>query len=100
MSRSYKKTPYSGDRKNKYMKHYANKRVRRMLKNPEENLKYKSYRKVFDSYDICDYYFLEPNFELFYLAQITNWYSWRYQYEKFPDRNECYKYWIKRYRNK
>lgn len=28
MSRSYKKTPYSGNKKNKYLKNYANHRIR------------------------------------------------------------------------
>ena len=35
MSRSRKKTPYSGDRKDRGYKRYANKKVRQKLKNSE-----------------------------------------------------------------
>ena len=54
MSRSYKHTPYCGDRKNKYMKRYANKRVRQRLKNNDYLPTAAEYKKMFESYDICD----------------------------------------------
>lgn len=55
MSRSYKKTPGFVAKKIKFMKRQANKRVRR-AKNVSNG---SSYKKLFCSYDICDYKFLE-----------------------------------------
>ena len=51
MSRSYKKTPRSGDRKDKYFKRYANRRLRRMSLE-HLDLKGKSYKKIFCSWNI------------------------------------------------
>lgn len=45
MSRSRKKTPYNTDTSQKFLKKVANKRVRRLLKNPDNNLPYSSYKK-------------------------------------------------------
>ena len=70
MSRSRKKTPYSGDRKDRGYKRYANKKVRQKLKNSEEIYNYKEYKKLFCSYDICDYYTIEGDFETFYKNEI------------------------------
>lgn len=53
MSRSYKKTPMVKD-KNKGAKKLANKKVRR-YKGAIKNGGF--YRKIFCSYDICDYMF-------------------------------------------
>lgn len=53
MSRSYKKHPWYKDR-SPYMKNQANRKVRRYK---GENLNHKSYRKLFQSWDICDYKF-------------------------------------------
>ena len=51
MSRSYKKHPICKDPANKFMKRYANKKVRRTADIPSG----KAYKKVFESYDISDY---------------------------------------------
>ena len=48
MSRSYKHTPYCGDRKNKFMKRYANKRVRQCLKNSDYLPTAAEYKKMFE----------------------------------------------------
>lgn len=53
MSRSYKKTPILKD-SNKSMKKFANKRVR---KRKNFSVNGKAYRKIFNSYDICDWVF-------------------------------------------
>ena len=50
MSRSRKKTPYSGDRKDRGYKRYANKKVRQKLKNSEETYNHKEYKKRYDIY--------------------------------------------------
>ena len=62
MSKSYKKIPYCGERRNKHMKNYANRRIRR---NKKLKLNNKSYKKYTNSYDIRDYYFIE-DFENLY----------------------------------
>ena len=62
MSRSYKKVPYSGDKKDKFMKNYANRILRR---NKYLVLNNKSYKKNFEKWNICDYYFIE-NFKSYF----------------------------------
>jgi len=57
MARSYKKTPILKDR-NPYMKTFANRIVRRRLSKPDYGLANgKAYRKVVNSWDICDWVF-------------------------------------------
>lgn len=51
MSRSYKKHPFVKDPANKFMKRYANKKVRRTPNIPNG----KAYKKVFESWDISDW---------------------------------------------
>lgn len=59
MSRSYKHTPYCGDGKGKVKKRFANKSVRAWLKeHPEEILRKSSFKKCYEQYDICDWYFI------------------------------------------
>ena len=56
MSRSYKKTPVVKDESNG-MKTTANRQVRRMLKRGCDIANGSAYRKLFCSYDICDWAF-------------------------------------------
>ncbi|MBQ6503159.1 MAG: hypothetical protein IJI57_04530 [Flexilinea sp.] len=58
MSRSYKHTPYCGDTKNKYMKRYATKRFKSLVKrqNLDDEIAPGMYKRYFCSWDICDYY--------------------------------------------
>ena len=57
MSRSYKKYPYAGDNvKRKERKRLANQSVRTKLRSFDELPQRNSYRKMYESYDICDYY--------------------------------------------
>ena len=57
MSRSYKKVPYCGDKKGKDKKRVANRHVRRQLnRHPDMNVNYGKYKKLYEQYDICDYY--------------------------------------------
>ena len=58
MSRSFKKSLVAKDKNNKYNKRCANKRVRRyddIISNG------KHYKKIYESYDICDYAFMALN---------------------------------------
>ena len=59
MSRSYKHIPYAGDTKSKWAKRQANKKVRRYLnrqKIEDESFALAAYKKVSESWNICDYY--------------------------------------------
>lgn len=100
MSRSYKHTPYAGERKRKWAKRQANKRFRR--KKLTHDLQHKSYKKDYCSYDICDYYWIETkNFEEYYKSCVSRWYKWhsvgwRHD-EPFPTREECWKEYHKWY---
>ena len=100
MSRSYKHTPYCGLRKDKFFKKYANRKLRR--RKLEHDLQYKSYRKDFCSWEICDYYEIQTrNFEEYYKSCIQRWYEWQSMWwmrdEPFPTREECWKEYQKTY---
>ena len=56
MSRSYKHTPYAGDTKTKWAKRQANRKYRSFLKQMEEDVPYSHFKKVSESWNICDYY--------------------------------------------
>ena len=56
MSRSYKKFPLAKQGKsNKVGKKFANRRVRRQIKRGIDIPSGRSYKKVYESWDICDY---------------------------------------------
>lgn len=104
MSRSYKKTPYLGDKKNKFFKKYANRKIRRT----SYQFKGNSYRKNFPQYDICDYIYLAPSFQTFCKLEIANWKekqvflagtSW-YKEEPCPTYEQLKKDYDKYYRRK
>ena len=56
MSKSYKHTPYAGDTKTKWAKRQANRKYRSFLKQMEEDVPYSHFKKVSESWNICDYY--------------------------------------------
>lgn len=96
MSRSYKKHPWAGDNKGKWKKRIANSKVRSYLKNYENTLKFSDFKKVHESWDICDYGWL---------------YTWDEYWEhtmqdckRFnlpaPDKKKEYRYWFKTYKMK
>ena len=98
MSRSYKKTPRSGDTKDKFFKRYANRRLRR--RKLDIDLQHKSYKKDFCSYDICDYESVGTSFENFWRDRVKWWHSIRRHYgEPYPNRKDAwedYNCWYKR----
>lgn len=56
MSRSYKKTPWCGDKKGKSKKRIANHTVRQYLKNHMDlTLPPNGYKKLYESWEICDF---------------------------------------------
>lgn len=95
MSRSYKHTPYCGDNKSKFNKRQANRRVR----HNKEPLNHGSYKKKFESWDICDYSSC-ATFKKFWQHTLQVWYAWGYKYYPYPDKKEEYRYWYKCYKMK
>ena len=101
MSRSYKHTPYVGDKKSKFFKNYANRKLRRNKLN--HNLQYKAYRKNFCSYDICDFYWRFNNFEDYYRWRLKHHYDGLWGFHDYgppPSRKECWKDYVKYYTRK
>ena len=98
MSRSYKKVPYCGDKKNKETKRIANKAVRNYLKNPKHKLSKNSFKKVLPSWDICDYKWRMTRSEAinWYLNECKNMYI----YKRFPTLDKWLNYWEKCHRRK
>lgn len=97
MSRSYKKTPRAGDKKDKFYKRYANRKLRRQKL--DIDLQHKSYKKDFCSYDICDYETVGTSFEEFWRERVKWWHAWRYRYDPYPTREQAlkdYNRWYKR----
>ena len=90
MSRSVKRISYYGERKNKFYKHLYNRQTRRKL-NRDFNIvvSYKNYRKIFESWDICEY----KRFD------ILNFHYYCKINELEPTK-ENYKYYHKYYRRK
>ena len=98
MSRSYKKTPRSGDRKDKFFKTYSNRKFRRDKFN---NLQHNSYKKNFCQYDICDYETIEYSFEAWWRDSLRRWNTWGYRHgEPYPTRKEEYRQWYKWFKAK
>lgn len=85
MSRSYKKTPYSGDRKERYYKNVANRRVRRKKDVPDG----KKYKREYCSWMICDYYDI-TSFE-----QFLEWHG-----DSYDSLEEARRDWFKIYKRK
>lgn len=90
MSRSYKHTPRCGDKKDKFFKNYANRRLRR--NKLIHNLQHKSYKKNFCSYDICDYDSVGLTFERYY-SHLKRWHY-------YADRKTEYQRYAKFYLRK
>ena len=95
MSRSYKKTPKSGDENDKVYKKYANRKVRR-LPLEEPTLKRKAYRKVSCSWDICDYKEVGTTFEEYWNGLLKSWLTWGRNYGiPYPNREQAYKDYLR-----
>ena len=88
MSRSYKKVPCCKDY-NRGMKQCANRHLRRNYLDIPSG---RAYKKLFCSYDICDYRFFRTFSS--YKKRIL-----KYSHERHSD-NELYKMWYKYYKMK
>lgn len=85
ISRSYKKTPYCGDKKGRIKKRIANHKVRQHLKNTDIILSRSGHRRIMDSYDICDYYSIE-SWDDFWKFRVSLWHMIDAKYDRpFPD---------------
>ena len=84
MSRSYKKSNYCGDKKDKELKRLANHRVRQYLK---RNLDFtpgpSDFKKLFESYEICDYWWL-CSWEEYWQRELDWYYCDHYQRYRRP----------------
>lgn len=104
MSRSYKKHAYCGDKKDKELKRLANHRVRQYLKrNPKVTLKPSQFKRLFESWEICDYGWL-CDWEEYWNRQLEWYYDdhyRRYYREPTPpDPKEEYRNWYHYYKMK
>jgi hypothetical protein len=98
MSRSYKKTPRSGDKKDKFLKRYANHKLRRQKLTSD--LQHNSYKKNYCSWEICDYETVGTSFEQYWSRSVSRWHEWWYRYEPYPDRDEVYQEWMRWFKRK
>lgn len=99
MSRSYKKVPYVGDSKGKKKKRCANSKVRMFLKNLNNKIPNSSYKKVFCSYDICDYYYIE-SWQEYWETCLRYYNEYPERYKHPPNKKEEYRQWYKWYKMK
>jgi hypothetical protein len=91
MSRSRKRTPRSGERKNRFAKRLANRRLRRLPIDDESiDFNHKQYRKAFCYYDICDYESVGTSFEEYYRRRVGMWFRCGFMFNApFPSREQC-----------
>lgn len=94
MSRSYKHTPYSGDTKGPDKKRIASKRVRQMIKAWDILPQGKEYKRLYESWNICDYGSIET-WAQFWERTLKQWHSWGYKYYPYPDEEKEYRKWYK-----
>lgn len=90
MSRSYKKYPFVKDKSgSKHGKKFANKKVRHAKNLPNG----KAYKKVYESWDICDYKYLWTRKDAIedWLSSKPN--SWKRKH--FKTLEDYLKYWEK-----
>lgn len=103
ISHSYKRTPWCGDHKGKSKKRIANHYVRNWLKeNPDVILPPGGYKKIYCSWDICDYGRIRTwedywNDCLKYHQEAVNR-GWGHYLNL--DEDEEYHWWLKHYKNK
>ena len=96
MSRSYKKTPRSGDKKDKFFKTYANRKIRRDKKEPLNN---GNYKKAFCSYNICDWETIGYDFDAWLKESIQLQNTVRRNNSSLSKKEE-YRKWYKSFKAK
>ena len=99
MSRSYKKTPYCGDKKGKSKKRFANSKVRNVLKNFKNKLPYMKYKRVYEQYDICDYGWIRT-WDEYWKIILNSYKKYPELYKYPPNKKDEYRSWYKYYKMK
>ena len=95
MSRSYKKFPCIKDH-NKGQKQIANKKIRRT--NKLDPLKGSSYKKLYPSWDICDYnwyWSIEQAMDSWYEEESEHYTGYAWRHHDFKTLENWLKYWAK-----
>jgi hypothetical protein len=97
MSKSYKHTPRCGQKKSKFFKKQANRKLRHIpLEEPPYNNK--SYRRVYCTWNICDYQWVGTSFEQYWLGLLKMWHKrGKHRNEPYPDREEAYQEYCRFY---
>lgn len=90
MSRSYKRTPRSGDKKDKFFKKYENHRLRKLPF--EHTLNYGAYKKHGERWNICDYETVGISFEKYWCSLKRRFQS---KSELLGKKEEAYQEYLK-----
>jgi len=98
MSRSYKKIPYCGDSKSKSKKRIANHKIRAYLKNIKHKLSRSDYKKIYESYNICDYYWI-TSWEEYWNNKLDYYKQYPDLFDK-PDYKKEYRKWYRYHKMK
>ncbi len=101
MSRSYKKHPRAKDSANKFMKKFANKKVRTNLE--ELPSKGKSFKKVFESWEISDWnwhWSREEAIKEWEAEEAPHYSGVRWRHERFKTLEKWLQYWEKSIKRK
>lgn len=99
MSRSYKKVPWCGDTKGKESKKFANKKVRSYLKNDKNILTNNDYKRIYESWDICDFGWI-TSWNEYWNDKIKSYQEHPEWYKKPLNKKEEYRKWYKHYKMK
>ena len=99
MSRSYKKTPWAGDTKGKYSKRVANSKVRMFLKNLENEIQHNAYKRIYETWDICDYSD-STSWPAYWQTCLRLYKEHPERYKNPPNKKEEYRNWYKWYKMK
>ncbi len=99
MSRSYKRTPWAGDTKGKAKKRDANSKVRMFLKNLEHEVQNGAYKRIYETWDICDYGWMQT-WEEYWDFCLKHYAEHPERYRNPPNKKEEYRRWYKTYKMK
>lgn len=99
MSRSYKHTPWCGDIKGPNKKKYASHRVRSKIKNWDYLPQGNEYKRLYESWDICDFG-CRTTWNEHWHNIIRLWHMWGYKFEPYPDKKKEYWNWYKYHKRK
>ncbi|MBQ5311342.1 MAG: hypothetical protein ILP19_04805 [Oscillospiraceae bacterium] len=94
MSRSYKKIPIHKEQNSKFCKSQANRRVRRTSDIAGGG----SYRKVYDSWDICDWRCIESEED--FMRDFERDLHGYYRRKRILNRKQAHRRWLRLYRMK